>query len=82
MNPWLILGKSYVKFLINSKILILKDCVGGECRNFAWVKWLNHKKPENNFDSDQMKSFHIELKKFKIENAASLAQESLSNAMV
>ena len=44
--------------------------------------WLNCKKPENNFDNDQMKSFHIELKKFKIENAASLAQESLSNIKV
>ena len=66
--------------LILSEILdyqkILKDGVGGQ--KFAWVEWVNHTKPEDNFGDDRVKSLHIELNKFKIENAASLAQECLS----
>ena len=56
--------------------------IGSKVGNFAWVDLLNCKKPENNFGDGQTKSFHIELKKFKIENAASLAQECLSNAQL
>ena len=43
---------------------------------------MNHAKPEDTFGDDRINSFHIELNKFKIENAASLAQESLSKTKV